>query len=1128
MSNHLRSTALSNYLNTNKYGEFYSYFNSSNNSRGVGIIISKKLKFSILEVIRDPCENFILLDMSIEGFRFTLGSIYAPSNKPETFFKVLTSTIDNIKNSQVILGGDFNTTPCDSMVDLNPDLFNHKGANLNGSKILNDWMSRSNKVEPFRMLHPFRREYSFKLGVGPTATKSRIDFFLISTELMKYVHNTSYELTPNKIFDHLSTTLSFQKPAKKPYRIFISDKIANSEESLRIVRLALTNLLVTYWNNEPNVDLIQISSCLNSLNHQIYQLRSYLIHNFDAMMEEILEHKIFLFNSSYQQLNIEQLISPWPLSISPPMATEMVLNDVKLAISDFCKCDTLKKRRRKDYLLSSLNNAKNALNHDSDLIDGLEAELQTLINNSTGILKKNSIDSIKEISQGNISSVSKALNKLGNTNINEIKDESGADFENENDLSSHIHDFYENIYSNTPPTTLNIEQFCVSIGESISPPEVLENTFTPLTTPISAAELTAAIAEQNVGGAAGIDKVPASLIKKIAPAILPLLLISFNFVLNGEGDFSSSAKSSKIKLIPKKSDLSSIANWRPISLTNTLYKLYCKIISKRLAKVLPSILGPSQKAYLKNNIITESSNNLLEFIANNKNNNTPTYLTSLDFTKAFDSLSHKSISQALSFFNFPENFIKIIETWLSNRKAAVILGHNKLSEFFPIRCGIPQGDPLSGYIFIIVIELLIIKLNSFPDLKTTATLAGGTPPLFTEGFADDLLNFIRCSAEALNIYKQIVMTFGNATNLKLNLLKTKTMIIGNNSNYAHLIANQCGFQICNKLTHLGLIIDDKLEELSENWDFKLLKIKKLKNMLLSLKPNLTMKIALSKVFLYSQATYLAASIIPKESHLNLLRKIILDFLYPKKPLFSAERTFSSKLQAGLNLPPISDFMNSIALNFALRSRFSQQPWAIEVKRHFLDLNPLNALLPIQNSTSLNSFKFAKLINSFNTNFFTTYSDIWSAPFFNSPVIKNTCNNRFIPVPGEIVGTPLTGVLLSDLYNFKEKRILTPYEIGVKYNIFMSQVTHFRIAGALFHNLPPRSSRPEKKPLPKTLGFFLSKKQSAKSVRKICFPEKNTIQNFQHIKVLNSYVDGNFITKKQIRLSKYVVTFLSPA
>ena len=59
----------------------------------------------------------------------------------------------------------------------------------------------------------------------------------------------------------------------------------------------------------------------------------------------------------------------------------------------------------------------------------------------------------------------------------------------------------------------------------------------------------------------------------------------------------------------------------------------------------------------------------------------------------------------------------------------------------------------------LVIEILIIKLNSFPELKTTATLAGGTPQLFTEGFVDDL---------------QIILTFGNATNLKLNLQKTKT------------------------------------------------------------------------------------------------------------------------------------------------------------------------------------------------------------------------------------------------------------------------------------------------------------------------------------------------------------------
>ena len=299
-------------------------------------------------------------------------------------------------------------------------------------------------------------------------------------------------------------------------------------------------------------------------------------------------------------------------------------------------------------------------------------------------------------------------------------------------------------------------------------------------------------------------------------------------------------------------------------------------------------------------------------------------------------------------------------------------------------------------------------------------------------------------------------------------------------------------------------------------------------MLLSLRPNLTMKIALTKVFLYSQATYLAASVIPNEFQLNLLKKTILDFLYPRKPLFSKERTFASHLKAGLNLPPITDFIKSIALNFAFRSRFSQQPWAIEVKKHFQDHNPLNALLPIRNNKGLNSLKFAELINSFNTAFFKTHSDIWSAHLFNSSAIKNTVNNSFLPVPRELVGTPLTRALLCDLYNFKEKRILTPYEIGVKFNIFMSQVTYFRISGVIFHNLPPKSVRPEKKPLPKTLNFFLSKKQSAKSMRRILFPDENPIEKIQIIGVLNSYVNGNFNNIKQLNyLNTWSLSFLPP-
>ena len=60
-------------------------------------------------------------------------------------------------------------------------------------------------------------------------------------------------------------------------------------------------------------------------------------------------------------------------------------------------------------------------------------------------------------------------------------------------------------------------------------------------------------------------------------------------------------------------------------------------------------------------IITEASENILEYIEKNKNELKPTFLLALDFSEAFDSVSHSTIIQALTFFNFPVEFIEIIK-----------------------------------------------------------------------------------------------------------------------------------------------------------------------------------------------------------------------------------------------------------------------------------------------------------------------------------------------------------------------------------------------------------------------------------------------------------------------------------
>ena len=107
----------------------------------------------------------------------------------------------------------------------------------------------------------------------------------------------------------------------------------------------------------------------------------------------------------------------------------------------------------------------------------------------------------------------------------------------------------------------------------------------------------------------------------------------------------------------------------------------------------------------------------------------------IDFSKAFDSINHDFIYNALRTFNFGPNFIKGIKLLLTDRESAVNVGGH-LTQNFPLERGVPQGDPISAYLFILAIELLNIALLNNPKIKKVH-LTGDTY-ITTEIYADDL------------------------------------------------------------------------------------------------------------------------------------------------------------------------------------------------------------------------------------------------------------------------------------------------------------------------------------------------------------------------------------------------------
>lgn len=93
------------------------------------------------------------------------------------------------------------------------------------------------------------------------------------------------------------------------------------------------------------------------------------------------------------------------------------------------------------------------------------------------------------------------------------------------------------------------------------------------------------------------------------------LLDSFNAGFEN-GKLSISQRRGIISLIPKdENNLTTLSNWRPITLLNVDYKILAKVIAKRIEPVLPNLIYPDQTGFIKGRFIGQNVrllNDLLE------------------------------------------------------------------------------------------------------------------------------------------------------------------------------------------------------------------------------------------------------------------------------------------------------------------------------------------------------------------------------------------------------------------------------------------------------------------------------------------------------------------------------------